>query len=321
LGGPAPARTKVFVSYSHADQVWRQRLITHLAVLERKGVIETWSDTRLQIGDSWKSKIDQALAECQVAVLLVSPNFLASRFIQTVEVQQLLERHMRGGLQLLPVIARPCAWKLVDFLSGRQARPEGGRALSLGTEPQIDQALAMITYELAVLVGQAGREAGREMDRLLTSTTEEAIVRNSDEPRMPDLGGGSWTGRYGPQGGSSNRIMKLSVESPVQGTFNGRVQWSDIVGDMPRTTTLVEGTVNSIGTASVPEEIWSELLDKADEPVLQLTFVETAQEGDPIDMDGRYYAVLQRDTAILGTWSRRTPVKAVGEFSLSKTLG
>jgi hypothetical protein len=135
-------RTKVFVSYSHIDKDWRERLVTHLAVLEGKGLVHLWADTRIGIGQAWENAIDEQLREYQVAVLLISAHFLASHFIQKVEVKRLLERHERDGLLLLPVIARPCAWRLVDWLATRQCRPEGGRALSFGTEPEIDRDLA-----------------------------------------------------------------------------------------------------------------------------------------------------------------------------------
>lgn len=61
-------RTGVFVSYSHSDQIWQERLVTHLAVLERQNLIHVWADTRLQIGERWEKQIDDALAACQVAV-------------------------------------------------------------------------------------------------------------------------------------------------------------------------------------------------------------------------------------------------------------
>jgi hypothetical protein len=105
--GTSVGRTQVFLSYSHADEVWRDRLRTHLGVLERQHVIEIWADTRLQIGEDWQAHIDGALKSCRVALLVITANFLASEYIQSVEVRTLLERHSEDGLAILPVIARP----------------------------------------------------------------------------------------------------------------------------------------------------------------------------------------------------------------------
>ena len=52
------SRTNVFVSYSREDQDWLNRVSQHTAVLERQGVVELWSDTRILAGADWESEID-----------------------------------------------------------------------------------------------------------------------------------------------------------------------------------------------------------------------------------------------------------------------
>ncbi len=41
---------KIFISYSHVDEVWKDRLMKHLQVLEREGMFEVWDDRRIAAG-------------------------------------------------------------------------------------------------------------------------------------------------------------------------------------------------------------------------------------------------------------------------------
>jgi len=104
MSSPDRKSTPVFVSYSHRDKKWLQRLQVHLKPLVRAGDIELWDDTRIQPGADGKAQIDRALATARVAVLLVSADFLASDFVQDQELPVLLEAAERRGTRILPVI-------------------------------------------------------------------------------------------------------------------------------------------------------------------------------------------------------------------------
>jgi hypothetical protein len=100
---PSPTRTKVFISYSHADQEWLDRLKRHLKPLVREG-LDCWDDTHIQPGDDWKQEIQNALDTAQVAVLLISADFFASDFIDETELPPLLDAAQAKGVRILPVI-------------------------------------------------------------------------------------------------------------------------------------------------------------------------------------------------------------------------
>lgn len=85
-------RPKVFISYSHLDARYRDGLERHLSLYERTGKIERWDDTELKPGDEWRKKIQEAMEACDIAILLLSVNFLHSRFIIEEELPALLEK-------------------------------------------------------------------------------------------------------------------------------------------------------------------------------------------------------------------------------------
>jgi hypothetical protein len=119
----------VFLSYSHRDSQFLERILVHLKPLERKGVIDAWVDTRLEAGDKWKSEIDAALRRARAAVLLISADFLASDFIVNNELPPLLEQAEKRGTRIIPLVLRPCRFARDDGLRVFQALNDPSRPI------------------------------------------------------------------------------------------------------------------------------------------------------------------------------------------------
>jgi len=97
----------VFITYSTADRAWLDRILTLLRPLVRNGRIAIWADPHIKAGDEWRHEINEALSRAQVALLLVSADFLASTFIMEIELPRLVEQKAR----LIPVLVSACAWE------------------------------------------------------------------------------------------------------------------------------------------------------------------------------------------------------------------
>lgn len=114
-------RSKVFISYSHKDEAWLERLQIHLKPLTRSHQIEIWDDSRIEAGSLWRQEIGQAVASAFVVVLLISADYLASDFIANDELPPLLKAAGEEGAVILPVILSPCWFSKVESLAQFQA--------------------------------------------------------------------------------------------------------------------------------------------------------------------------------------------------------
>ena len=136
-------RDLVFVSYSHADAMWMDRIRVHLTPLARKNVISIWSDIQIRAGSSWRSEIDQAISAARVAVLLVSADYLASDFITGTELPALLAKAENEGLTIIWVPIGACLWEEIP-ISHYQAVHDPKRPLLSLPRPEQEEVLVKL---------------------------------------------------------------------------------------------------------------------------------------------------------------------------------
>jgi len=138
--GPPPSRfldrafgtagpLAVFFSYAHEDTKQRLRLDKHLAPLKRLGLISSWYDNDILPGDDWAEEIAEKLKRADIVLLLVSPDFVASKYCYEVELGEAMKRHAEGTAAVLPIIIRPTnAWTKLPF-GALNALPTGGKPI------------------------------------------------------------------------------------------------------------------------------------------------------------------------------------------------
>jgi TIR domain len=142
-----PFRTGIFVSYSHSDDVWLKRLRTFLAPHLRGEKLQLWDDSQIVPGADWSEEIGRALNHARVAVLLVSPDFLASDYVHEVELPAILER-LGKDLTVFWIPVRPSAFD-VTRLKAIQAAHNPQSPLSSLSDSDCDAALVKIARRIA----------------------------------------------------------------------------------------------------------------------------------------------------------------------------
>jgi hypothetical protein len=148
-------RDQVFVSYSHKDQEWLTRVQTHLKVLKNLGIeMNLWDDTQIKPGMNWKEEIRKALSAAKVAILLVSADFLASDFVSSDELPPLLKAAENDGATILPLILKPCLYKMHPKLGDIQAVNDPIKPLSKLAEYEQDEIFVTLVERVAELINE-----------------------------------------------------------------------------------------------------------------------------------------------------------------------
>ncbi len=172
---------KVFISYSHKDEKWKDLVVSQLGVLQNDRQLDVWDDRRIAAGNDWEPEIEAALKQASAAVLLISANFLNSRFILGKEVPLLLQRRASEGLPVIPVIISTCPWSKVSWLNPIQCRPKDGKALASFTGDKRNQELSKIAIEISELINQPSNNTAPQS---AISNLQSAIVRLTLPPPL-----------------------------------------------------------------------------------------------------------------------------------------
>jgi internalin A len=123
LGDSNQRPLRVFFSYSHKDEEYRDQLDIHFAMLRNRGLVETWHDRKIIPGEEWDDTIKQQLQEADLVLLMISADFLNSNYIMNEELKILRERHQRGeNFYTIPIFTRECDTEGFEFMKYQGAQ-------------------------------------------------------------------------------------------------------------------------------------------------------------------------------------------------------
>ncbi len=145
-------KQSVFVSYSHQDASYLERLKKHFVPLQNKYEISLWCDTDIKPGELFNPEILKSLNKASVAVLMVSADFLASDFIRNNELPLLLKAGIKKGKTIIPVIVSPCRFLQEEMLSQFQAINPPSKPLSKQTFTQKEETYVKIVDRIEQIV-------------------------------------------------------------------------------------------------------------------------------------------------------------------------
>jgi TIR domain/WD domain, G-beta repeat len=175
---------EIFYSYSHKDELLRDELEKHLSDLRWQKVITSWHDRRILAGWEWAEEIDNHLKTADIILLLISPDFLASGYCYSVEVQRAVDRHGRGEAHIIPIILRRVHWEGAPF--GKiQALPKDGRPVR--SWPDQDEAFFNIVAGIREVIEELKGKRAAVSNAAEQPASSTILVENIPQSD-PDIG-------------------------------------------------------------------------------------------------------------------------------------
>lgn len=188
---PTPQSRRIFVSYSHKDRRWLEELLTHLAPFRDR--IEVWADTQIDAGENWHRQITTAIRESSAAIILVSADFLASKFLQDVELPEILKAADERGLPVMPILVRPSLWQRTPLDKFQFLNPPDKPLAELSPSAR-DATFVQIAQRLSAMLGEpVKREAGKQEYSQLAHDIARQVseLLRAELPTSPSVQGGT----------------------------------------------------------------------------------------------------------------------------------
>lgn len=211
---------KAFISYSHKDSNYLERLKVHLAQMKRDGLITEWTDEEIHAGGSLNNTISDALNSSELFLALLSPDYIASNYCYNKEFETAQRMQEEGQIIIVPIIVEPCDWQRTPF-GNLKALPKDGKAVSEWTNP--NNAFLNVIDELR---------------RLTTFTRSSSSVQNFQSATPDKLARNYKVKKYFSEVDIFN--FKESSYEEIRDYFNSSISELDAVENLQARVTNVE---------------------------------------------------------------------------------
>jgi hypothetical protein len=134
------AKPVIFISYSHKDEPeiprdgeiqWLSFVRTYLQPAVKHGVIDVWVDRHMPGGVDWDTEIEEKLRECDIFILLVSANSMASDYITDKEIAIIRERQANNDdVHFYPLLLTPTPDAGLEKVKDKNLRPRDAKPFS-----------------------------------------------------------------------------------------------------------------------------------------------------------------------------------------------
>ena len=132
---PAEGAFRIFISYAHVDEPFKDALDKHLSPLLLLGRAESWHDRHIQAGARLYEKIQSNIENAHIVLMIVSADYLASTACQG-EMTAALQKSDDGTAVAIPIIVRACNWTILP-IGNLLAANQDGTPINSQVDPDV----------------------------------------------------------------------------------------------------------------------------------------------------------------------------------------
>jgi hypothetical protein len=137
----------IFCGSDPIDETLLKKLKPHLCLLANSNQVKIWYESEIQAGANWQQEIDMHLKKADIALLLVSPEFLVSH---EWHIQQIVNLHKKSKIScVIPLLIRSSGWKYTS-LGKLQPLPRDERPITRWNNK--DEAFVHVVDEIKEIV-------------------------------------------------------------------------------------------------------------------------------------------------------------------------
>lgn len=174
-------KVNLFISYSHEDRECLERLTQYINEKDCPHV-KIWHDEAISLGTPWDEKIRQKLDDSQIILLIISPSFLKSIYINNVELITALEKQQQGICRVIPIFAKTCDLESHPKLLSTQGFPRE-RFLDKIKETEKSGQYVLLKNEINQIIKDVLKEKVRAKLSLLKRDKIFLSIPQSDKER------------------------------------------------------------------------------------------------------------------------------------------
>ena len=182
------AKPLIFISYAHADEPakpriqWLTFVMKYLRPAVKQGEFEVWTDRELEGGANWEERIERNLYDCDIFILLVSPNSISSNYIVDKEIRIARERLAAGDdLHVYPLVIEPTPDAGLEKLRDFNLRPRDGKPFSGFSPPRRMEHMNAAANEIAKMAVEIATRKLLALNKRGSGAAKNALVASVNE--------------------------------------------------------------------------------------------------------------------------------------------